>query len=180
MCKSKNVLISMTLTFRSASWPECVLYLLSIIFSPLANFFFFFFNDTAPTEIYPLPLHDALPICHVVADDRRRPWSAKDRAGVANERQQRFGVGGDQLEVLGSDRVRRLDGHGGRVDQNGTTAGGQGGLDLRAAGRIGRELGDRFVDRVDEHFVPRDEDRGAVGAVLGLGDKVGGDHRGIG
>src|SRR3712207_7413291 len=25
-------------------------------------FFFFFFNDTAPTEIYPLSLHDALPI----------------------------------------------------------------------------------------------------------------------
>src|SRR2546427_3793083 len=25
-------------------------------------FFFFFFNDTAPTDIYPLPLHDALPI----------------------------------------------------------------------------------------------------------------------
>src|SRR5256885_9887510 len=24
--------------------------------------FFFFFNDPAPTEIYPLPLHDALPI----------------------------------------------------------------------------------------------------------------------
>src|ERR1039457_2955008 len=24
--------------------------------------FFFFFNDTPPTEIYPLPLHDALPI----------------------------------------------------------------------------------------------------------------------
>src|SRR2546421_4539541 len=28
--------------------------------SPL--FFFFFFNDTATPEIYPLPLHDALPI----------------------------------------------------------------------------------------------------------------------
>src|SRR5256885_14492222 len=26
--------------------------------------FFFFFNDTAPTEIYTLPLHDALPISH--------------------------------------------------------------------------------------------------------------------
>src|SRR2546430_15312603 len=26
-------------------------------------FFFFFLNDTPPTEIYPLPLHDALPIC---------------------------------------------------------------------------------------------------------------------
>src|ERR1051326_9564054 len=25
-------------------------------------FFFFFFNETATTEIYPLPLHDALPI----------------------------------------------------------------------------------------------------------------------
>src|SRR2546430_8872870 len=25
---------------------------------------FFFFNDTATTEIYPLPLHDALPILH--------------------------------------------------------------------------------------------------------------------
>src|SRR5256885_13226419 len=25
-------------------------------------FFFFFFNDPATTEIYPLPLHDALPI----------------------------------------------------------------------------------------------------------------------
>src|SRR5215216_752222 len=27
--------------------------------------FFFFFNDTATTEIYTLSLHDALPICHV-------------------------------------------------------------------------------------------------------------------
>src|SRR5579862_10071873 len=26
-------------------------------------FCFFFFNDTAPTEIYTLSLHDALPIC---------------------------------------------------------------------------------------------------------------------
>src|SRR2546429_8482246 len=25
--------------------------------------FFFFFKDPAPPEIYPLPLHDALPIC---------------------------------------------------------------------------------------------------------------------
>src|SRR2546430_14090068 len=29
----------------------------------LAQFFFFFFNDTATTEIYTLSLHDALPIC---------------------------------------------------------------------------------------------------------------------
>src|SRR2546430_12976465 len=30
--------------------------------SRLPNFFFFFFNDTATTEIYTLSLHDALPI----------------------------------------------------------------------------------------------------------------------
>src|SRR2546430_14298164 len=30
--------------------------------SLFANFFFFFLNDTPTTEIYPLPLHDALPI----------------------------------------------------------------------------------------------------------------------
>src|SRR5258708_36390138 len=29
--------------------------------------FFFFFNDTATTEIYTLSLHDALPICRVGA-----------------------------------------------------------------------------------------------------------------
>src|SRR2546428_8179941 len=28
-----------------------------------SNIFFFFFNDTATTEIYTLSLHDALPIC---------------------------------------------------------------------------------------------------------------------
>src|SRR5207248_4742375 len=32
------------------------------LYSPLTSFFFFFFNDTAPTEIYTLSLHDALPI----------------------------------------------------------------------------------------------------------------------
>src|SRR5437867_13219518 len=29
----------------------------------LCKLCFFFFNDTAPTEIYTLSLHDALPIC---------------------------------------------------------------------------------------------------------------------
>src|SRR2546427_8454489 len=33
-----------------------------------ALFFFFFFNDTATTEIYTLSLHDALPICDAVGD----------------------------------------------------------------------------------------------------------------
>src|SRR6266550_8829054 len=34
----------------------------------LINSFFFFFNDTATTEIYTLSLHDALPICHDIDD----------------------------------------------------------------------------------------------------------------
>src|SRR2546425_8509676 len=39
----------------------------------VACFFFFFFNDTATTEIYTLSLHDALPIFHSeVRDERRR------------------------------------------------------------------------------------------------------------
>src|SRR2546426_10568593 len=32
----------------------------------MKNYHFFFFNDTAPTEIYPLSLHDALPISRYV------------------------------------------------------------------------------------------------------------------
>src|SRR5256886_17051377 len=36
---------------------------LSVTTPYLSLFFFFFFNDTATTEIYTLSLHDALPIC---------------------------------------------------------------------------------------------------------------------
>src|SRR2546426_1199412 len=35
--------------------------------------FFFFFNDTATTEIYTLSLHDALPISSLDADDAESP-----------------------------------------------------------------------------------------------------------
>src|SRR5258707_4028354 len=40
---------------------------------------FFFFNDTATTEIYPLSLHDALPI-FLRARSRARSSSRRDRA----------------------------------------------------------------------------------------------------
>src|SRR2546429_6956588 len=46
--------------------------------------FFFFFNDTATTEIYTLSLHDALPI------SRRRPRCAR-AAAVESERRLRRG-----------------------------------------------------------------------------------------
>src|SRR5438067_13485534 len=41
-----------------------------VIFSIFISFFFFFFNDTATTEIYTLSLHDALPIFAWIS----RPW----------------------------------------------------------------------------------------------------------
>ena len=52
---------------------------------------FFFFNDTATTEIYTLSLHDALPICiemptapegYVKVHDNHHLWS-KTRVGKA-------------------------------------------------------------------------------------------------
>src|SRR2546430_13103100 len=52
----------------------------------------FFFNDTATTEIYPLSLHDALPIYSVAAG--RDP--AAVRIDLPPARRDRFGVdGGD-------------------------------------------------------------------------------------
>src|SRR3712207_8024424 len=47
---------------------------------------FFFFNDTATTEIYTLSLHDALPISRTPAAERRAacpapPWTPSRGAG---------------------------------------------------------------------------------------------------
>src|SRR3712207_7419050 len=47
---------------------------------------FFFFNDTATTEIYTLSLHDALPISPVVGDRGLRPWPATCRGGRGSAR----------------------------------------------------------------------------------------------
>src|SRR2546427_11548073 len=43
-------------------------------FHILFSLFFFFFNDTATTEIYTLSLHDALPICYEVPAGRNAQW----------------------------------------------------------------------------------------------------------
>src|SRR3712207_9034098 len=62
----------------------------------LANFqFFFFFNDTATTEIYTLSLHDALPI----SDLRRAPGHAESADQALDEGQvARGGAGGELLD----------------------------------------------------------------------------------
>src|SRR5438874_8342722 len=55
-------------------------------------YFFFFFNDTATTEIYTLSLHDALPICihetleiDVRDDGTETPRSGSDHVGRSEE-----------------------------------------------------------------------------------------------
>src|SRR5260370_38686051 len=46
------------------------IYFLSLVPCPQSFFMFFFFNDTATTEIYTLSLHDALPIFRGGTDDQ--------------------------------------------------------------------------------------------------------------
>src|SRR2546430_13340206 len=47
--------------------------------------FFFFFNDTATTEIYTLSLHDALPISLSAAKRRGTPLATAGQGGTAAE-----------------------------------------------------------------------------------------------
>src|SRR2546430_16810562 len=70
-------------------------------------FLFFFFNDTATTEIYTLSLHDALPIFgtgmeHVVARDSGAVVVAK-RPGVAEY------VSADRVVVRAESRSKKTD-----------------------------------------------------------------------
>src|SRR6266404_9157097 len=55
--------------------------------SIFGSFFFFFFNDTATTEIYTLSLHDALPIFALCrfTEDRTTPVRSPDFARRSEE-----------------------------------------------------------------------------------------------
>src|SRR5690554_7738959 len=53
---------------------------------PASSFLFFFFNAPAPTEIYTLSLHDALPIFEPIWEALKEGWTwAIDIAGTAWE-----------------------------------------------------------------------------------------------
>src|SRR2546426_8113713 len=54
-----------------------------------AFLFFFFFNDTATTEIYTLSLHDALPICPPDSPRPPRHRSARARSAAPEYRPDR-------------------------------------------------------------------------------------------
>src|SRR2546429_8512819 len=61
---------------------------------PPLSVFFFFLNDTAPTEIYPLPLPDALPISGTkIVTDRVSPARVRHLPQVAPRRNLPAGLG---------------------------------------------------------------------------------------
>src|SRR3989454_7979182 len=69
--------------------------------------FFFFFNDTATTEIYTLSLHDALPICA----EGRQPlvWRALDARWIGKRPMQTLDPRGhDRAHLLGAQRHDRV------------------------------------------------------------------------
>src|SRR5256712_3752306 len=75
--------------------------------------FFFFFNDTAPPEIYPLPLPDALPI--LWRDDRPHPPRRGARLRLGQPvRAPLFAAHPDPLAAT----VGRLGRGAGQADQN--------------------------------------------------------------
>src|SRR2546425_8749914 len=71
-----------------------------------ASFLFFFFNDTATTEIYTLSLHDALPISERAQDPRDHHQSHPARHGAL------LHVG------HGEDEPREQHGHRPRADED--------------------------------------------------------------
>src|SRR5256885_6966637 len=57
------------------------------LFGPDECIIFFFFNDTATTEIYTLSLHDALPIClRDLGFEVHDPAGGALRVGIARDR----------------------------------------------------------------------------------------------
>src|SRR5256885_5647469 len=70
--------------------------------------YFFFFNDTATTEIYTLSLHDALPISRAAPGRRRRPAvvraQCRGRRGQSQSRRPR-GLGDRKSTRLNSSHL---------------------------------------------------------------------------
>src|SRR3712207_7459702 len=68
--------------------------------------FFFFFNDTATTEIYTLSLHDALPIYAGHREERRQwhPFEARPSQPIAERGEERGSRLSPAAVTLGPDR----------------------------------------------------------------------------
>src|SRR3712207_8132073 len=74
-------------------------------------FFFFFFNDTATTEIYTLSLHDALPI-YCVLDEAANDQQADHQHHAADQQETEAEVRFEQrVEVPGARQGDRSEEH---------------------------------------------------------------------
>src|SRR6266702_8185360 len=60
----------------------CQTTLTAVLLSFITHSLFFFFNDTATTEIYTLSLHDALPICSRKSDRPPSGWRLSNSAAT--------------------------------------------------------------------------------------------------
>src|SRR3712207_7161231 len=75
---------------------------------------FFFFNDTATTEIYTLSLHDALPILHAAPprrDAEPRGRAVDQRAVLVRDVRRGRGLRPDPLRLHARDGVQRSEEH---------------------------------------------------------------------
>src|SRR5256886_15365694 len=72
--------------------------------TPISSFFFF--NDPAPPEFYPLPLHDALPFCGVACTRTLVELAARRLAGNA-----RVGVASPRLNTDNAAMIARAGWH---------------------------------------------------------------------
>src|SRR2546422_4443755 len=74
-------------------------------------FIFFFFNDTATTEIYTLSLHDALPICPAPRHQPAEGGAESHRGGVCvpgrRARDRAHGLGSQRSRGARPDHLRR-------------------------------------------------------------------------
>src|SRR2546429_9098162 len=76
----------------------------------LPRLFFFFFNDTATTEIYTLSLHDALPICtgrHSLDSGTNQRHGRTNRSAARRHRAPEFGHSGTQRSPAATRPVGR-------------------------------------------------------------------------
>ena len=95
----------------------------------------------------------------VVAERRGRPRTEEHRARVAHQREQRLGIGGEELEVLGRDGVDRVERGHGVVDQHDPAPGAERRGDLGPPGCVGEQLRrGRRRWRRPRPAIPRDED----------------------
>src|SRR5256885_12588719 len=84
------------------------MYFLNIPLQQKSNLvhFFFFFNDTATTEIYTLSLHDALPIYQLSYDQSGPATITDPQSGTPESTAGRLGL--SRLQVVGGDGMTAL------------------------------------------------------------------------